>query len=101
MSDSRLVDARIARQQLQDLAARGFPLTFLGRACALSPQALGGIRQGHRPRIRQSTAQAIGLLYIRLDGTGPEDHSIPPGHAAWTRLIAARADWDTSERSTA
>jgi hypothetical protein len=89
----KLIDATTAQRQLRELAADGFPLTFLADRLGVSPQGLGGIRSGRQQRSQPYTLHSIHRLHRTLHGTMPAQHGVPEGIAATTRLIAARGGW--------
>jgi hypothetical protein len=89
-----LTDAGPACGQLQDMAVRGFPLSWLAERLGASAQGLGTIRNGKQRRTSTYTAGAINRLYEQLRGTVAADHGISEGPAAWNRLIAARGGWE-------
>jgi hypothetical protein len=88
--------------QLRELAAAGFPVTFIAARVYMSPQGLGGIRSGRVRHTQPSAVAAVRAVYDRLHGTTPAQHGVPEAAAAWTRLIAARGGWGTTNtaRST-
>lgn len=88
-----LTDARPACSQLQDMAVRGFPVSWIAERIGVSGQGLYPVRSGRQCRISTYTAGAIGRLYEQLRGTVAAEHGIPEGPAAWNRLIAARGGW--------
>lgn len=90
---TKLADATKARGQLQDMAVRGFPLSWLAERLGASAQGLGTIRNGKQRRTSTYTAGAIGRLYEQLRGTVAADHGISEGPAARNRLIASRGGW--------
>ncbi len=98
---SALVDATTARLQLRELAADGYPLTWLADQLGVSATGLGGIRSGRQKRSRTYTLHAIHRLHRQLAGTTPDQHGIEAGRAAWTRLIAARGGWTTHGQAAA
>lgn len=100
MTRRTLADATPARQQLQALAADGFPLTFLAARVYMSPQGLGGIRSGRSRHTYPYTLAAVRAAYDGLHGTAPAQHGVPDGAAAWTRLIAAQRGWGATPEPT-
>lgn len=95
-----LVDATTARRQLRELAAAGYPLTWLADELGVSAQGLGGIRSGRQQRSRGYTLTCIYRLYRRLHDTTPETHGIAPGPVSFTRVIAARNGWGATRKDT-
>jgi len=98
MSD--LADATPARQQLQALAAEGFPVPWLAEAIGMSPSGLGAIQKGQRTRTSAYALRAIATTYAVVHGTNPADHGIRPGSISLTLLAAGRHGWTQKEVTT-
>jgi hypothetical protein len=88
-----LTDAGPARGQLQDMAVRGFPVSWIAGRIGASGQGLYPIRSGKQARTHTYTAAAINRLYQQLRGSTSADHGISEGPAAFNRLITARGGW--------
>lgn len=90
-----LADATKARMQLQDLATRGFPVSWISEQIGVAPQGLNRTRRGERRRIYPYTATCVDRLYRQLADTSPASHGIAEGFAQSTRLRAVRKGWTT------
>lgn len=95
-----LADATPARQQLQALAAEGFPIPWLAEAVGMSPSGLGEIQSGHTARTSAYALRAIATTYAVVHGTNPADHGIRPGSISLTLLAAGRHRWKREEVTT-
>ena len=95
-----LADAAPGRQQLQALAAEGFPIPWLAEAIGMSPSGLAAIQKGQRTRTTTYALRAIATTYAVFHGTNPADHGIRPGSISLTLLAAGRHGWTRKEVTT-
>jgi len=90
---SRLIDAEPTRRQLRELAAAGYPLTWIAARAYASPTGLGRIRSGNSTRITPTLAHTIDHLHQQLADTPPDQMGVPSRAISISRITAARNHW--------
>ncbi|BBB01030.1 hypothetical protein RVR_8262 [Actinacidiphila reveromycinica] len=88
-----LADAATARDQLRDLATRGFTSAWLAGQIGADRHLLTRIRSGEQKRSSAYVITRIHRLYRSLHDTTADQHGIAPGPVARTQLIAGRGGW--------
>jgi hypothetical protein len=86
-------DAALARQQLQELTAAGFPLRFIAGHTLIGYRVLVPIRSGDTPEVYPGIAERIAAAYDHLATTRPRAHGIPERAIGHATAIADRNQW--------
>ncbi|MEV7180998.1 hypothetical protein [Kitasatospora sp. NPDC093679] len=85
-----LTGAGPAAAVLSELAARGWPATYLAARLGTSTATVAAVRGGFRRRISIALDRRIHSLWLDLAGTTPTAQGIRPSDAARTRAWALR-----------
>lgn len=91
-----MVDATPARQQLRDLAAWGFPATWIADRLGMTRTSVYAIRNGNRTTIHPYVARTIARLHTQLQDANPADHGVTKHGATAARWLPLTRGWDTT-----